>query len=75
MLVVRLACWWQGACGYGLLDKNSYPFWSVAAFSLTNSFSMAGPAKACGQCYEIKCVDIGGPFGVGTLSFVLVVKF
>ena len=54
----------QGACGYGMLDKNSYPFWSVAAFSLTNSFSVAGPAKACGQCYEIKCVDIGGPFGV-----------
>ncbi len=47
-----------------MLDKNSYPFWSVAAFSLTNSFSVAGPAKACGQCYEIKCVDIGGPFGV-----------
>ncbi|CAL8464429.1 g3964 [Coccomyxa elongata] len=52
----------EGACGYGLLDKNKYPFWSVAAFSLSNSFSMAGPAKACGQCYEIKCVDIGGPF-------------
>lgn len=54
----------QGACGYGVLDKNSYPFWSVAAFSLTNSFSVAGPAKACGQCFEIKCVDIGGPFAV-----------
>lgn len=58
----------QGACGYGLLDKNSYPFWSVAAFSLTNSFSQAGPAKACGQCFEIKCVDIGGPFAVSGLA-------
>ena len=54
----------QGACGYGLLDKSQYPYWSVAALSLTNSFSVAGPAHACGMCFEIKCVDIGGPFAV-----------
>ena len=54
----------QGACGYGVLNKNSYPFWSVAALSLSNQFSIAGPAKACGQCFEIKCVDIGGQFAV-----------
>ena len=54
----------QGACGYGAISKDSYPFWSVAALSLTNQFSVAGPAKACGECFEIKCVDIGGPFAV-----------
>lgn len=54
----------QGSCGYGVLNKNSYPFWSVGALSLSNQFSVAGPAKACGQCFEIKCVDIGGQFAV-----------
>lgn len=58
----------QGACGYGTISKDSYPYWSVAALSLTNSFSVAGPAKACGECFEIKCVDIGGPFAVSTLA-------
>lgn len=52
----------DGACGYGVLKKESYPFWSVAALSLSNSFSVAGPAKACGECFEIKCMDVGGPF-------------
>ena len=56
----------QGACGYGTISKDSYPYWSVAALSLTNSFSVAGPAKACGECFEIKCMDIGGPFAVST---------
>ena len=55
---------WQGACGYGKLDKSQYPYWSVAALSLTNSFSVAGPAHACGMCFEIKCVDVGGAYGV-----------
>ena len=56
----------QGSCGYGGLNKGTYPFWSVAALSLSNSFSIAGPAKGCGQCFEIKCVDIGGQFAVRT---------
>ena len=47
-----------------MLKKESYPFWSVAALSLSNSFSVAGPAKACGECFEIKCMDVGGPFAV-----------
>ena len=58
----------QGACGYGVLKKESYPFWSVAALSLSNSFSVAGPAKACGECFEIKCMDVGGPFAVRRLG-------
>ena len=59
----------QGACGYGKLDKSQYPYWSVAALSLTNSFSVAGPAHACGMCFEIKCVDVGGAYGVRPSSF------
>jgi len=61
----------QGACGYGKLDKSQYPYWSVAALSLTNSFSVAGPAHACGMCFEIKCVDVGGAYGVRPSSFFL----
>ena len=59
----------QGACGYGVLKKESYTFWSVAALSLSNSFSVAGPAKACGECFEIKCMDVGGPFAVRRPDF------
>ncbi|KAK9835375.1 hypothetical protein WJX81_005549 [Elliptochloris bilobata] len=46
-----------GACGYGLLDKGNWPYWSVAALSTSNSFSKAGPVQGCGQCFQIKCVD------------------
>lgn len=60
----------QGACGYGEISKDSYPYWSVAALSLTNQFSVAGPAKACGECFEIKCVDIGGPFAVSAYTAI-----
>lgn len=41
----------QGACGYGYLNRNQWPYWSVAALTPTNTFAKQGPAKACG-CAE-----------------------
>ena len=54
----------QGSCGYGMMDKSKYPYWSVAALSRSNSFYVAGPIGACGQCFEIQCVNSGGQFAV-----------
>eukprot|EP00884_Botryococcus_braunii_P014402 jgi/Botrbrau1/22963/Bobra.0030s0035.1 len=53
----------DGSCGYGYMDRGSYPYWSVGAFSPANRFSQSIPSKACGTCYEIRCVDNGGDFG------------
>lgn len=38
----------QGSCGYAMLDKGTWPYWSVAAISTSNSFYLAGPTEACG---------------------------
>jgi hypothetical protein len=54
----------QGSCGYGYMDRGSYPYWSVGAFSPSNRFAQSIKSNACGTCYEIRCVDKGGPFGV-----------
>lgn len=56
----------QGSCGYGVLDKSKYPYWSVAALSTSNSFYKAGPVGGCGECFEIKCINSGGQFAVST---------
>ncbi|KAA6425669.1 MAG: hypothetical protein FRX49_04566 [Trebouxia sp. A1-2] len=52
----------QGSCGYGVMDKTQYPYWSVAALSPSNPFYIAGPIAACGQCFEIQCLNSGGQF-------------
>lgn len=31
----------QGSCGFGLLQKNLYPYWTAAAFSPANKFYQA----------------------------------
>ncbi|KAK9838025.1 hypothetical protein WJX74_009954 [Apatococcus lobatus] len=51
-----------GACGYGLLDKSKWPYWSVGALSQSNIFYSAGPLGGCGQCFEVQCVNSGGQF-------------
>jgi hypothetical protein len=38
----------QGACGYGMLDKEKYPYWSVAALSTSSEFYKKGPVQGCG---------------------------
>lgn len=54
----------QGSCGYGVMDKTKYPYWSVAALSQSNPFYVAGPTGACGQCFEVQCLNSGGQFAV-----------
>ena len=52
----------KGSCGFGMLDKGAWPYWSVAALSTENSFFKAGPLNGCGQCFEVRCVDLDGPW-------------
>ena len=54
----------QGACGYGLLSESTYPYWTVAALSPENQFYQAGPSGGCGQCFEVMCMNEGGPNAV-----------
>jgi hypothetical protein len=41
-------CSHQGSCGYGLLDKTEWPYWSVAGISVKSPFYISGPLHACG---------------------------
>ncbi|GAB4819911.1 hypothetical protein N2152v2_006957 [Parachlorella kessleri] len=51
----------EGACGYGLIPKDQYPYFSVAALSPSNKFAKAGPLMGCGQCFQIQCqTDMSG---------------
>ncbi|GAB4819912.1 hypothetical protein N2152v2_006958 [Parachlorella kessleri] len=51
----------EGACGYGLIPKDQYPYFSVAALSPSNKFAKAGPLMGCGQCFQIQCqTDMDG---------------
>lgn len=46
-----------GSCGYGLLDRSSWPFWSVGALSTSNVFYDSLPVSGCGICIEVRCED------------------
>ena len=46
---MRSSLWvWQGSCGYGMLDKEKWPFWSVGALATSNMFYEQGPVHGCG---------------------------
>lgn len=50
----------QGACGYGYIKKNEWPYWSVGALTPGNRFAKAGPAHACGcalPCLQRMCLQ------------------
>ena len=47
----------QGACGYGAIPKDQYPYFSVAALSPSNQFYKAGPLNGCGECFQVQCTD------------------
>lgn len=53
----------QGACGYGYIKKNEWPYWSVGALTPSNQFAKAGPAHACGCAdlspYPTSCLRSG----------------
>ncbi|KAK9819970.1 hypothetical protein WJX72_004607 [[Myrmecia] bisecta] len=52
----------DGSCGYGLLDKTVWPYWSVGALSRNNSFYKNGPIRGCGYCFEIQCLTNNGKY-------------
>ena len=47
----------EGSCGYGVIDKTIFPYFSTAAFGPENQYFKAGPVNACGQCFQIQCTD------------------
>ena len=47
--MLKMQLWlWQGSCGYGMLDKEKWPFWSVGALATSNMFYQQGPVQGCG---------------------------
>ena len=46
----------QGSCGYGLLPRDRWPYWSVAALSKGNPFFKNSTVEGCGMCFQIQCV-------------------
>ena len=38
----------QGSCGYGVLDREKWPYWSVGALATSNMFYAQGPVQGCG---------------------------
>lgn len=64
----------QGACGYGYIKKNEWPYWSVGAMTPGNRFAKAGPAHACGyavqkspatDCVVTKASTVSSPIAKG----------
>lgn len=47
----------SGACGYGAIPQDSWPYWQVAALGFTNPVSYSGvPQKwGCGACIQVTC--------------------
>lgn len=47
----------DGACGYGQISKDSWPFWQVGALGFGNAISAGNlPQKwGCGACVEVTC--------------------
>lgn len=56
-IILIAALCFQGGCGYGVLDKKVYPYWSVAALSTSNKYYKAGPDNGCGYGYCTKCLS------------------
>lgn len=40
-----------------MIPKDAFPYFSVAAFSPENHYYKSGPSGACGQCFQIQCVN------------------
>lgn len=48
----------DGGCGYGILDRNVYPWKHVAAFDPNTPIPLAMPAGSrflCGSCWRLTC--------------------
>ncbi|BDA42870.1 probable Expansin-B1 at N-terminal half [Coccomyxa sp. Obi] len=51
----------SGACGYGAIPQDSWPYWQVAALGFNNPVSYSGvPQKwGCGACIQVTCTGSG----------------
>ncbi|PRW45398.1 barwin-like endoglucanase [Chlorella sorokiniana] len=47
----------DGACGFGVIPKDKYPYFSTAALSPSNQFFTSDELHGCGQCFQIQCAD------------------
>ncbi|EFN54108.1 hypothetical protein CHLNCDRAFT_136257 [Chlorella variabilis] len=50
----------EGSCGYGVIPKEQYPYFSTAALAPSNKFYKADELHGCGQCFQIQCADSRG---------------
>ncbi|KAK9820973.1 hypothetical protein WJX81_004838 [Elliptochloris bilobata] len=49
----------NGACGYGALNRSSWPFWAAAAIPRSSPIASSGLAgkDGCGACIRITCTQ------------------
>lgn len=52
-------CLPQGSCGFGVLQKDDWPYWTVGALATSNKFFNDGPVEGCGTCFEVQCLESG----------------
>lgn len=45
----------EGACGYGMLPPQYYPFFMTGALSTSNKFFTGLPVGGCGACFQVQC--------------------
>ena len=45
----------NGACGYGQLSQNQWPFWNVVSLGPNNPVAYKGNKKGCGYCIQATC--------------------
>ena len=56
-----------GSCGYGLLDRGNYPYWSVGALATSNSYFLAGKPSICTTMPY--CFTLQMPLAASTVHF------
>ncbi|KAI7842109.1 hypothetical protein COHA_004303 [Chlorella ohadii] len=47
----------DGACGFGSIPKDKYPYFSTAALAPSNQFYKSDELHGCGQCFQVQCAD------------------
>eukprot|EP00891_Asterochloris_glomerata_P004481 jgi/Astpho2/4481/fgenesh1_pg.00067_%23_63_t len=66
----------KGSCGYGIMDKTAYPYWSVVGISTSSRFYTGLSGQGCG----VECVDLPDAFqgrcitGSGQQSIVVMIS-
>eukprot|EP00884_Botryococcus_braunii_P014492 jgi/Botrbrau1/23043/Bobra.136_1s0032.1 len=63
----------EGACGYGEMKKDSWPYWQAVSLSFSSPILLdrSLPRWACGVCLTITCYDKACPAGTPPLTAVV----